>query len=238
MRYKMETIKKLLALFDAIINWLMEVPLDKLHVSISKGNRKIGRVMNVSTPPILACGNCRNCKHFCYDIKACLQYINVRIARCRNIVILRRDRNKFFDEIDDAITRRRKNKYFRWHVAGDIIDYDYFCRMVEIAKKHTDFTFWTYTKMYSIVNQYVKEHGNDRKTAIPDNFNVMFSEWDGMPLINPYGFKIFTCKMKYGNINHDDKFFDNLFKCPGNCDICKENNTGCIGYMDTYADEH
>ena len=108
--------------------------------------------------------------------------------------------------------------------------------MIRIAKNHSDFVFWTYTKNYNLVNEYCKEYS---KESIPANFHIMFSEWDGLTLNNPFNFPIFTCKMKDGNKNHPDKsYFDNMFKCPGNCDICKEYKLGCIAGINTYADEH
>lgn len=126
----------------------------------------------------------------------------------------------------------------RWHVSGDIPDYDYLERMIKIAIDHPDFLFWTYTKNYFVVNEYVKNHSGDRFKAIPENLVIMFSEWDGMPLINPYNFPIFTCKLKEGNKNHKPEYFDGLYKCPGNCDICKGIKRGCIAGENTYADEH
>lgn len=204
-----------------------------LKVSISKGNQKIGRVMNVSTMPIMACGNCKECKGYCYDIKACVQYKNVLYARIKNIVMATKDRDTYFNQIDSAIARRRTNKFFRWHVAGDILDSDYFDRMVKIAQAHKDFVFWTYTKMYWIVNGWIKEHGQ-----LPANLHVMFSEWDGVQLVNTYNMPIFSCKLKAGNKNHSPEFFDSLYKCPGNCDICKEHGRGCIAGESAYADEH
>jgi len=233
--YANETLKKYrLMMVKKVADMLTRV--NDLHVSISNGNRKIGRVMNVSTPAILACKNCSGCAHYCYDIKANFVYINTVLpARAKNLAILTADRERFFREIDEKMNRRKKNKFFRWHVSGDIIDFDYFSRMVENARNHPNFIIWTYTKNYAVVNAYVAENGKD---SIPSNFHIMFSEWDGMELVNPYDFPIFTCKLKDGNKNHKPEFFNSLFKCPGNCDICKEHGTGCIGGMDTYADEH
>lgn len=236
MAYKVETIKKLIVLAREEENKLI-ANIGGIKISISKGNRKIGKVMNVSLMPIVTCHNCKECKKLCYDIKACLQYPNTVIpSRMRNTVMAKHDTERFFSEIDDACTRRRKNKYFRWHVAGDILDMDYFCHMVDIARKHPDFVFWTYTKYYSIVNQYCDLYGLD---AIPTNFSIMFSKWDGMPMDNPYQFPVFACKLKDGNKDTTEKEFSEMYKCPGNCDICKAGKGhGCIIGQSTYCDEH
>jgi len=239
MAYKKEALEKAVKLMKERKTVLEEMEAKYIKLCISDGNRKIGKVMNVSLPPIMTCHNCKECKYYCYDIKACLQYPNTVIdARIRNLVIMQHDMNDYFNRIREKISRRRKNKYFRWHVAGDIVNRAYFENMVAIAKEFPDFVFWTYTKHYSIVNQYVADNGGNRLIAIPANFHIMFSEWDGMPLDNPYAFPVFTCKMKNGNKNHVPEFFNQLYKCPGNCDLCKAAKLGCIGGMDTYADEH
>lgn len=234
--YKPESIKKLLGLIREKETFYDNIPFTEIKMSISNGNSKIGKVMNVSLPPIRTCANCKECRNFCYDIKACLQYPDhVLDARMRNLAVLKQNRTEYFNRIEWKISRRKKNKYFRWHVAGDIVDLDYFANMVRIAVNYPDFIFWTYTKNYKVVNQFCDMYG---RNAIPGNFHIMFSEWDGTELNNPYGLPVFTCKLKDGNKNHSVEYFYSLFKCPGNCDICKANNTGCIAGMNTYADEH
>lgn len=222
--YSLESLKKVVKKLNAAKEKYMAMPVEKIKLCISKGNTKIGKAMNVSLPPILSCGNCKECKHFCYDIRACLQYANVIDARIRNYVILLKNRDLYFDTIDKACSRRKTNKMFRWHVSGDIIDLDYFCRMVEIARKHPDFTFWTYTKMYGIVNEYCNTYG---KENIPCNLSVMFSEWRGMELVNPYGFGEFRA------LYENESIPENTYYCPGNCDVCKACKRGCIANENT-----
>lgn len=211
---------------------------EQLKVAISYGNKKIGRVMNVSTPAYFTCGAaCKVCKDLCYDIKAAIQYGNVRNARARNLAILENSRKDYFDQIDRAISRRKKNKYFRWHVAGDIIDVNYFSHMVEIARNHPDFIFWTYTKQYDIVNYYVANNGGDRNVAIPANLSIMFSEWQGLEMKNPYNFPVFGVIFDNDSETVKAEKLSNHI-CPGNCDICKETNNGCIAGVNTYVWQH
>lgn len=226
--YSIETVHKCAKMLRERVALYDEVPLDFIKLCISTGNDKIGNVMNVSLPPMLSCGNCAGCCTLCYDVKACMRFPNVVDARARNLAILRKDRGEYFARIEKAISRRRKNKFFRWHVAGDIVDADYFVNMVEIARRHPDFLFWTYTKMYHIVNQYCAEHG---KETIPENFSIMFSEWRGMPMDNPYGFAEFRVVFK-------DEDRPQGFYCPGNCDACKNPCRGCIAQETVYCMEH
>ena len=228
MKYKPETIKTFIVnAKNAVLEMKNE---SNLKVSISKGNVKIGKVMNVSTMPILCCGNCAHCAEYCYDIKACYRYAGTMKARAKNTVLAMYHRKEFFAQIDNALYHRRNNKYFRWHVAGDILDYEYFEAMIAIAKKHPDFKFWTYTKMYSIVNRWIKLNGE-----LPENFKCMFSRWEGVKMDNPFKQPEFRVRLE----GMPETEFKHLHKCPGNCDICKlGNGRGCIGGETSYVDEH
>ena len=229
--YSNESITKLVKLMNAERSGLEAQPVEEIKMCISNGNKKIGKTLNVSLPPIITCANCKECKYLCYDVKACLQYPGTVInARIRNLVILLKDRNEYFNRIQAKLNRRKANKYFRFHVAGDIIDIDYFDRMMKLAQCNPDFKFWTYTKNYAVVNEWVKNHGGN-KNAVPSNFSIMFSEWRGVEMVNPYGFGEFRVVFK-------DEVKPQGFYCPGNCDECIRSGKGCIANETTYCNEH
>lgn len=227
--YSNETIHKVTDMLKSKTReYIAQGDASAIKMAISKGNRKIGRVMNVSLPPILTCANCKECKYLCYDIKACAQYPNTVIdARAKNLAILRLNRDDFFKRIDDAMNRRRVNKFFRWHVSGDIVDIDYFGRMVENARNHPDFIIWTYTKNYSVVNEWIDSNG-----ALPKNMHVMFSEWRGLAMDNPHSMPEFRVVFKADAVKPTGHY------CPGNCDVCKATGRGCIAGETTYCNEH
>lgn len=232
--YSPETLTKFVEKANATISkWMQETFITAV---MSKGNRKIGHVLNISIMPIITCANCSGCRHYCYDVKACCQYTNVMEARAKNTALLRKDRDEYFRQIDRAMSRRRRNRYMRWHVGGEIPDYNYFERMVANAWNHPEFeSIWTYTKQYYIVAEYIRTHGNDPKVAFPDNFHVMLSEWRGMPMYNPYGLPEFRVVFRddENKPNPDEVHF-----CPGNCDECKRNHEGCVVGQTTYAWDH
>lgn len=226
-----EALRKYNTVMWETIETYNRVSLDETKLCISEGNSKIGRVLNISTPPVLTCPNCAECTKLCYDIKACLFRPEVMRARARNFSILVRDRNRYFDAIKERLKHRRKRKFFRWHVGGEIIDIDYFNRMVEIARDFPDWKFWTYTKNYAIVNQWINNHGKSR-SAIPRNLTVMFSEWKGMEMINPYGLPEFRV------IFAGESAPDGARICPGNCEHCIEHNCNCVRGETVYCHEH
>ena len=156
-------------------------------------------------------------------------YPQVSIARAENTVLMREHREKAFSEIDNYISHKKAHKFFRWHVAGDIMDIDYFDHMIKIAKKYPDWTFWTYTKNYDVVNEYCDMFG---KESIPKNLSVMFSRWYGLTMDNKYDFPVFECIL---DGMEEPK---NVYKCPGNCDCCKTNKHGCVAGESAYTLEH
>lgn len=232
--FKPETLEKYSnAAKKALQDSKTKILMSDAKITISRGNDKIGKVLNVSLLPILTCANCKECKKLCYDIKACLQYPkNVLQARANNTAMAIYDSEKYFAQIRKALKYRRKNKFFRWHVGGDIPNFDYFCNMVEIAREFPDFIFWTYTKNYKIVNLYCDKYG---KENIPKNFSVMFSEWRGIPMINPYKFPEFRVVFKTDENKPDPK---KNFYCKGNCAVCLKKKTGCPYRKDVFCNEH
>ena len=230
--YSDTVIEKVVTLLVSLYNFFMGLLKQgkKLSISVSSGNSKIGHTMNISLAPILCCGNCKECKYFCYDIKACVQYENVRIARAKNTAIFNHDRDDFFGQLWARMSRKRTNKFLRFHVSGEIKDYDHFCRIVETARRFPDFRIWTYTKMYGLVNLWILNNGGT-KTALPENLSVMFSEWKGMDMPNPYNLPVFRCV-------YPEEETPNCMKCPGNCNFCKENKVGCIYGNSVYTELH
>ena len=39
------------------------------RIHVSKGNNKLGAIMNVSLPPVVTCHNCSSCKNYCCTTK-------------------------------------------------------------------------------------------------------------------------------------------------------------------------
>lgn len=232
MKYSAETLRKYKALADKYLNEYMNTPIETLQIHISTGNSKIGHAFNVSTLAGYTCGNCSACLKYCYDVKACIRFPeNVLKQRAENTALLLRDRKEFFRQIEEFISNYHgKYKFFRWHQAGEILDIAYLSDVNAIATRHNDWMFWTYTKMYKVVNNYMDANGG--RDAIANNLSIMFSEWKGLPCPNPYGMPMFITVLE------GDKEPKAMFKCVGNCDYCKANHRGCIAKETTWNNEH
>ena len=169
---------------------------------ISPGNKKMGSIPNVSLPPVLSCGNCSGCKRSCYALKAYKQYPLVRKAWRKNWELLRKDRLKYFSMVS-AYLSKHKPKFFRWHVAGDIVDQDYLEWMKNFALLLFPGTkFLTFTKMALDFSD------------LPKNLTIVYSAWPGQPIVNPHNLPI--AFMQDGT----ETRVTNALECPGNCENC------------------
>ena len=215
MRYKDETLTRFTEkALDAIAR---ARDLHDPKACISVGNKKVGRVLNVSTMPLICCGNCSACRNYCYDVKAALFRDTVMNARARNTALAQDDLDEFVAQIKAKLTARRKRKAFRWHVGGDIISEAYLRKMCETALERPDWRFWTYTKMRDLVNSYIAKGG-----LIPENLTILYSYDMNVPQDdNPYGMPIAYTVLE------GDTPPAGLFECPGNCEICLDLERGC-----------
>jgi hypothetical protein len=169
---------------------------------ISRGNAKLGKIPNISLPPIKACGNSEGCQKDCYALKSYRMYKEVRNAWDSNLRVATENRGQYFADIADYIGKK-KPRFFRWHVAGDIIDQDYLDDMATVAGDSPDTSFVAFTKMYEL------DFSN-----LPDNLTIIISAWPGKPLRNPYGLPV--AYMQDGT----ETRVSNAVECPGSCEEC------------------
>lgn len=191
---------------------LYEDIADKLHVYISAGNRKTGAIPSVSLIPVADCANCAACSGSCYDLRNDCIYNGVKDTRARNSAIFRADPAKYFREISEYCAMIEP-KYFRWHIGGDIVNSLYLAGMVKVATENPGTIFLAYTKSNKIVNQYIEAGG-----IIPENLTIIFSNWFGAILENPYNLPTSNPL----NIDGETTTEKAGFVCPGNCLSCKK----------------
>lgn len=190
--------------------------VSQLHVYIANGNQKTGAaVPSVSLIPVFNCTNCSSCKAKCYDLRNDCCYPGCRDKRAVNAAILKMDRKRYFEEIDQAVKCFR---FFRWHIGGDIVDLDYFENMVRIATLNLHCEFLVFTKSFDIVNEWL-----DKGTLLPSNLHVIFSNWVGQKENNPHNLPTSNPLFADGSTTaHDGAVW-----CSGNCTECARGNSGC-----------
>lgn len=188
-----------------------------VKISISTGNRKMGAIPSVSLPPVVTCAPGVPCAKKCYACKMCRIYKNVGASYNRNLEIVENNPDLYWSQVNAALTM---NRFFRFHVSGDIINDEYMEKMVESARNNSHCEVLVFTKQYDIVNKYVNSNG-----ALPDNLHLIFSLWDAewnKSVKNPHNFPTTTVIFKDGTPGAK---YDKI--CGGNCFECAMTGGGC-----------
>lgn len=204
------------AMRDAIANYVEQIHNGTdLCVSVSPGNRKTGWIPSVSLMPYITCpAACKGtCDGKCYAGKLCAIYENVMQSYAKNTAIWQCNPELYFNTVKAVAVI---NRFFRYHVAGDIPNADYFDRMVTVARECPNCTFLAFTKRYSIVNAWIDNNG-----PLPSNLKILLSGWSNLKPINPYNLPETTA---YGKKEEPN---DAWLLCGGNCSECGCRGCGC-----------
>ena len=176
-----------------------------MHLTVSKGNTKLGAVPNISLTPGESCVDDVPClTEGCYAMKSYRMYPNVRAAWDGNLRLWKDSPGLFFDGVDQYLLTNKPDR-FRWHVGGDIPDEDYFEMMVDIAWNFRQTSFLCFTKKYNLV-----EYGRKK------NLHIVLSAWPGMDFPVNSGFP--EAWLATDPRAPLDKVH---IRCPGNCGDCQ-----------------
>lgn len=184
-----------------------------MKVSISKGNSKMGAIPSVSLPPITTCAAGCTCAKKCYAAKLCRIYPSVKKSYENNLAVYLKNPESYFGQIKKAAAAQR---FFRWHVSGDIVSPLYLAGIVGIAAELPKTEFLAFTKRYDIVNDFISDG-----YKIPENLHLIFSAWPGMDMPNPYSLPVAQVIFKGQEPADDWKV------CGGNCTECACRGVGC-----------
>jgi hypothetical protein len=174
-------------------------------VVISDRNTKIGKIHNISLPPITSCGGAPCAKEGCYSLKAYCRFPTVRTARWHNWRVWKEEPKRYFDDID-CLLQLRKPEYFRFHVDGDIPDLDYFHRMIKVADRNPKVNMLAFTKNYKV-----------DPNICPQNLVIIPSAWPKHEIpVNTLKHNLIAW-MQDGREN---RIPSNNFECSKKCDEC------------------
>lgn len=186
------------------------------QVRISTKSQKLGRIPSVNVPPIFTCRKNAPCSSLCYARKGTFGYDKVKKAHLHNYTCYNENQDKYFKDIHNWLNNDVViYKYFRWHMAGDIIDMKYLYGMVELAKKNKKTKFLAFTKKFELVNMYLATHNGE----LPKNLIILFSAWDNnFNVPNDYNLPVAYVDFKNKKLNPD---------IPADAKVCKGDCTTC-----------
>lgn len=173
----------------------------------------MGAIPSVSLPPVITCPKGAPCASKCYAAKLCRLRPNVRDAYARNLDILNNDWDDYWRQVRAAVAME---KYFRFHVSGDIPNACYFKEMVITARQNPSTQILAFTKQYQFVNTYVDVFGD-----LPENLHIVFSEWGNKKPTNPHNLPTAAV------IFRGTEPATNWKICGGNCTECACRGVGC-----------
>lgn len=182
----------------------MTTYLDSDPIVISPGNNKVGKIPNVSLPPIISCVKGVPCatEKLCYSLKAWNAYPSVRHARLHNWNVWKREPSRYFSNLTDYLCENNP-PYFRFHVDGDIPNKDYFKRMLQLCDGFPSTRFLAFTKHYDLP-----------LGLCPYNLSVIPSAWPGLALPDN------TTRIAWMEDGRENRYRSARFDCHGNCSEC------------------
>lgn len=185
-----------------------------LPVSISAGNKKT-HIPSVSVLPAITCPACCRgaCDGKCYALKGVNVHPSELHAYARNTAIYLMRPAVYWEAIRNAAQNAR---FFRYHVAGDIVDRAYFDGMIATALECPGTQFLAFTKKYNLVNEWIAQNGK-----LPQNLKILFSGWIGLTPENPHNLPETTVYPKHTEPRPE------WLLCGGNCLECACRGVGC-----------
>ena len=185
----------------------------KPYFKVSKGNSKLGNITNINLPAGITCACNAPCKKECYALKGTYNFRCVKKRYQENLKAYQDDHNQAFIDIAGQLPKEsNKQIYVRYHSSGDIVDYYYFIKMIELANIRRDIKFLAFTKKYDIINEYLKVGG-----TIPYNLKIVFSTWIGYDCQNFDNLPVAQIAEFYDKSNSPYA----EYKCFGSCSECK-----------------
>lgn len=189
----------------------------KMHVKLQRGNKKTGQnCWTVSLMPVIDCGNCKQCSHNCYDLKADLIYPAVIKDRAKNSAIHKVDPERYWAEIDAQVKANFVSE-LRINVGGDLSDDD-FAYVAKLGRSNPNTTILFFTKNYKGINAFLDKH------RFPKNVRPIMSAWENTPMQNPH--RLPESHVLYEDGRTTAPEFGSVY-CGGNCSECMFESKGC-----------
>jgi len=188
------------------------------QVRLRPGNSKMGKVFHVNLPPCKTCDHTLPCysSEECYALKAWRQYPGTRKAWMHNWDLFQKSPDQYFKSIADQIKRKKSLDMFRWHSAGDLVNYKYLCNMYAMAHEFPDIKFMAFTKKYKVLADEVNWRAPFWKAP---NMTLVISAWPGLkiPVLLRRKFPIAWME---DSGNPDKRIPHSAVECSGQCDEC------------------
>lgn len=203
---------------------------DGYSLHISPSNAKVGKIPNISLPPLKSCSReaCKQCGAKCYAQKAYKQYKTTHAAWDNNFALAQHDL-PLFEACMVHYLQERTPVFFRIHVSGDFFSVAYAETWVRIAEQCPATSFLAMTKQfYNVIV------ATARWEKLPCNLSLLRSVWT-TPLSDFIANEpCFRGDTYLRESNGNTVAPTGTAVCPGRCDVCK----ACWNGESVIFDEH
>ena len=190
-------------------------------LTLTTGNTKMGRVLNISLPPVLTCDHNLPCyQKGCYALRSAYNlHPEVRNAWDGNYAVWKASWSMYGNAVRKAVAKLRPT-LFRWHVGGDIPGFyeeagAYIEVVTQVAAAFPDVRFWMTTKKHDVVDR----DCNRREIRVCPNLSVTLSMWPGLPC-KPALRRRWPTAWVDDPKNPDPRIPADAKKCGGRCESC------------------
>lgn len=190
--------------------------MELVHISTSIS--KLGTAIpTINLPAVVTCRADAPCKGQCYARKGNFIFKNVVKSLENNLNTYLNNPDIFFNVIDMNL-QMVPYKFFRWFSSGDIVNSEFFERMVDLANKHQNTRFLCFTKKYEIVNAWISQNGE-----LPENLVIVFSNWGEFRCENPYNLPTSWVLLR----REQCEIPEDARVCSGYCGNCVNTECSC-----------
>lgn len=198
---------------------------------LSTGNSKLGRIPNISMPPILSCRrHLLPCRELCYAAKF-MGRTAVRQGWLHNYWLWQTHPARFMEALKRYLLQKRPAR-FRYFVGGDIPDMDFWDFVISLGYMFPKTAFLCFTKRYELVAT--------SPNPVPENLSVYISRWPECEALESVYASLkrslaqYPCAIMQGK-EAPRRRWPGARPCPGSCATC----TLCFkGKMSVVFEQH
>ena len=180
-----------------------------MKTKISNGNAKLGKIANMSLAPGKTCSAdaCKTCLvDGCYACKAYNAYKNTRAAWDTNTDLALNYLSCMEADLNAYFAGMNAPRYFRIHVSGDFVTYEYAQMWARVAANAEGTNFLAFTKQFDVI----------RGVEFPPNVSIVLSDWPGVDIPADLREIYSVAWLDDGR----ECIPADAIECPGNCDTC------------------
>lgn len=183
-------------------------------ITVSPGNKKLGSIPSFSLLPIVTCPSRILCAKDCYAARMCKFRSSVATSWSRNTLEVKTNIDNVFSDLNAWLGRNRP-EFFRIHVGGDFITYEYFERWKALCALHPGTRFLAFSKAEFCF----KATG----PTDPGNLTLIVSNWPGDDAnISVVVRRLYPQAWVRIKDTPDSRIPEDALSCSGNCETCHD----------------